>query len=90
VASGPAFGDESESSAPTQPLIPGAVVRKRPRTHVSTTDRLDCVYTPVLPVAAEFRSYFEPTAITTPAGDLHPQILDDVMDVRYAPSRAAV
>jgi len=41
-------------------------------------------------VAAEFRSYFEPTAITTHAGDLHPQILDDVMDVRYAPSRAAV
>ena len=47
-------------------------LRLGPRTHVSTTDRLDCVYTPVLPVAAEFRSYFEPTAITTPVGDLHP------------------
>jgi hypothetical protein len=65
-------------------------VRKRPRTHVSTTDRLDCVYTPILPVASEFQRYFEPTAITTPAGDLHPEILDDVMDVRYSLPKAVV
>jgi hypothetical protein len=64
-------------------------VRKRPRTHVSTTDRLDCVYSPVLPVASEFERYFEPTAITTPAGELHPEILDDVMEIRYSVAKSA-
>ena len=32
------------------------------------------------PVASKFHSCFEPAAITTPAGDLHPEILDDIMD----------
>ena len=41
------------------------------------------------PVASEFQRYFEPTAITTPTGDLHPEILDDVMDVRYSLPKAA-
>jgi hypothetical protein len=58
-------------------------------THPSTTDRLDCVYNPDLPVASEFQRYFEPTAITTPTGDLHPEIQDDVMDVRYSLPKAA-
>jgi linoleoyl-CoA desaturase len=31
-------------------------------------------------VASKFHSCFEPAAITTPAGDLHPEILDDIMD----------
>jgi radical SAM superfamily enzyme YgiQ (UPF0313 family) len=65
------------------------LIRKRPRTHVSTTDRLDCVYSPVLPVASKFERYFEPTAITTLAGELHPEVLDDVMEIRYSAAKSA-
>ncbi len=65
------------------------LVPKRWRTHVSTTDRLDCVYTPVRPVASAFASYFEPTTITSLAGDLNEELIDDVMDVRYKSARSA-
>jgi radical SAM superfamily enzyme YgiQ (UPF0313 family) len=62
---------------------------KHPRTHVSTTDRLDCVYTPRLPVDAAYESWFEPTAVTDAAGELSEALIDDAMDVRYQPRRAA-
>jgi radical SAM superfamily enzyme YgiQ (UPF0313 family) len=58
-------------------------VRKRPRTHVSTTDRLDCVYTPRRTVNAAYAHYFEPTLITNAAGELNEEIMDDLMDRRY-------
>lgn len=66
------------------------LVRKRHRTHVSTTDRLDAVYTPCLPVNPRYARYFEPTAITTAAGDLSRDVMDDLLDTRYQPVRIAV
>jgi radical SAM superfamily enzyme YgiQ (UPF0313 family) len=65
------------------------LVRKHPRTHVSTTDRLDCVYTPRLPVSPSLSHCFEPTRITDAAGNLNEELLDDMMDVRYQAARAA-
>lgn len=65
------------------------LLRKHPRTHVSTTDRLDCVYQPSRPVAPAFEHYFAPTAITNPAGELNDELIDDVMDVRYKAVQAA-
>jgi hypothetical protein len=65
------------------------LVRKRRRTHVSTTDRLDDVYTPVRHLAAGFERYFEPTRVTNAAGELDPELIDDALDVRYKPLRVA-
>ena len=65
------------------------LVRKSWRTHVSTTDRLDCVYRPRRPVGPDYERYFEPTAITDSAGEIHGDVLDDVLDVRYQLLRIA-
>lgn len=59
------------------------LVRKRHRTHVSTTDRLDCVYTPRLPVEARYALHFEPTMITKVDGEPSEQTVKDLMDARY-------
>jgi hopanoid C-2 methylase len=58
-------------------------VRKQHRTHVSTTDHLDCIYTPRLPVGASYAHYFEPTLITNAAGELNEEMMEDLMDKRY-------
>ncbi|MGB0621520.1 MAG: B12-binding domain-containing radical SAM protein [Myxococcota bacterium] len=58
-------------------------VRKRERTHVSTTERLDEVYSPRLPVAARYRSYFEPTALIDANGELNPKLAEDALDTRF-------
>lgn len=79
--------------APAVFSSPGAVfVRKRPRTHVSTTERLDEVYTPRLPVASQYESWFEPTRITDAAGELNPLLADDALATHFRRSsrRAAV
>jgi len=68
----------STVSNPRNLLVP-----KRPRTHVSSTDRLDDVYRPLRPVARDYEGYFEPTVITTLSGELNEELIDDVMDVRY-------
>jgi hypothetical protein len=57
---------------------------------VSTTDRLDDVYTPCLPVDPRYARYFEPTAITNAAGDLSEDVMDDLLDTRYQPVRVAI
>ncbi|HXT69921.1 MAG TPA: radical SAM protein [Vicinamibacterales bacterium] len=64
------------------------LVRKQARTHVSTTDRLDCVYTPRLPVDARYVHHFQPTPITTIGGELSADTADDLLDARYQPVRA--
>ena len=71
-------------------LVPGyfsspgaALVRKRPRTNVSSTEMLDPVYTPRLPVAAAYRSWFEPTFVTDAGGQLNPALEDDALAMRY-------
>ncbi len=66
--------------APTAVLGPGAVFTKSvERTHVSTTEVRDSVYTPCLPVAKNFRHFFEPTNIVNHAGELNEAVAEDVM-----------
>jgi hypothetical protein len=64
------------------------LARRRPRTHISTTDRLDDVYTPRLPVAPRYRDHFLPTWITDAAGQLNPALAEDLLAERE-PGRAA-
>jgi hypothetical protein len=60
------------------------LLRKRtPRTHISTTDRLDAVFTPRERVDAAFESWFEPTMVTLADGSLNPAIADDLLDERW-------
>jgi hypothetical protein len=36
-----------------------------------------------------YEHYFEPTAVTNAAGELSEALIEDAMDVRYQPLRAA-
>jgi hypothetical protein len=66
--------------APTALMDPlGVFKRKRRRTHLSTTEVLDPVYTPVRPVADAYRHYFQPTNIIDAEGRLNPAIADDAL-----------
>lgn len=66
------------------------LVRKPERTHVSTTEGLDGVYTPRRPVERRYRSYFEPTALVDAHGELNAKLADDALDVRFKnPERIA-
>ena len=58
--------------------------RRAPRTHVSTTERLDPVYTPVMRVGAEFERHFRPTLVTDETGALNPALADDLLATRFA------
>ncbi len=70
--------------APGSFSSPGAVFkRKAPRTHVSTTERLDAIYTPRLPVAEKYRHYFEPTRITLANGEVNPALAEDALATRF-------
>ncbi|HEU4420676.1 MAG TPA: radical SAM protein [Planctomycetota bacterium] len=53
--------------------------RNRVRTHVSTTEPLDRLYTPAFPVAPEYRSWFEPTTIVGDDGRLVPHLADQLL-----------
>ena len=44
-----------------------------------TTERLDAVYTPRLPVAERYRGWFEPTRVTLANGELNPALAEDAM-----------
>ena len=69
---------------------PGAVfVRKHGRTNVSSTDRLDVVYRPRLPVAARYETWFEPTWITDAEGVLNPLLEEDALAARFRRRSAA-
>lgn len=57
--------------------------RRRPRTHVSTTDRLDPVYAPSLRVDPRFESWFRPTPVTDASGALDEALAEDLLDERY-------
>ena len=66
--------------APTALMDPlGAFKRGRRRTHLSTTEVLDPVYTPTLPVAERYRHYFSPTWLTDSMGNLNPALAEDAM-----------
>jgi radical SAM superfamily enzyme YgiQ (UPF0313 family) len=76
--------------APGSFSSPGAVfIRKGGRTHVSSTERLDAVYTPRLPVASRYASWFEPTLITEANGELNPKLEEDAFATRYKRQSAA-
>jgi len=57
--------------------------RRPPRTHVSTTERLDVVYTPRTRVAGRFADWFTPTRVTDAAGRLNERLVEDLLDQRY-------
>jgi hypothetical protein len=58
-------------NAVTAPGLSNRVRRTvQPRTHLSTTEPLDAVYTPAFPVASRFERYFQPTMITDAEGRL--------------------
>jgi radical SAM superfamily enzyme YgiQ (UPF0313 family) len=66
--------------APTFILGPSSIFRRKmPRTHVSTTELLDEVYTPRLPVDPCYSHYFEPTRITNEHGQLNQDLAADLM-----------
>jgi radical SAM superfamily enzyme YgiQ (UPF0313 family) len=63
---------------------PGSMfVRKRPKTHISTTERLDDVYTPCLPVKTRYLDHFLPTVLVDAGGELNPKLQDDALDTRF-------
>jgi hypothetical protein len=75
--------------APTFILGPSSIFRrKRPRTHVSTTELLDEVYTPRLPVDSCYMHYFKPTRVTDENGQLNNDLAADLMkqQERFAPN----
>ncbi len=70
--------------APGSFSSPGAMfVRKGARTNVSTTERLDTVYTPKLKVDPAFESWFEPTRVTLANGELNPDIAEDALATNF-------
>jgi hypothetical protein len=44
---------------------------------------LDAIYTPRLPVAAPYESYFKPTHITLANGELNPLLETDALATRF-------
>jgi hypothetical protein len=70
--------------APGSFSSPGAMfIRKGKRTNVSTTERIDAVYQPCLPVDTRYESWFRPTRITLANGELNPLLEEDAMATRY-------
>ena len=63
---------------------PGSVfTRKRPKTHISTTERLDDVYTPRMFVESRYLDHFKPTVLVDAGGQLNPALQDDALDTRF-------
>ena len=49
------------------------------RTHVTTTEPLDSLYTPAFRVDRRYETHFAPTMITDASGALHEELRDDLM-----------
>jgi hypothetical protein len=64
----------SLATSPTQLAAPSAKGRRR--THVSTTEILDSVYTPAFRVDSRYERCFKPTMVTDGAGNLTKEMLD--------------
>ena len=64
----------SLATSPTQLAAPSA--KGRHRTHLSTTEILDGVYTPAFRVESRYAHYFKPTMVTDAEGNLSKQMLD--------------
>ncbi|HEX9142709.1 MAG TPA: radical SAM protein [Candidatus Binatia bacterium] len=57
------------------------------RTHVSTTEILDPVYTPPFPIDSRYQSHFEPTMLTDSAGEVTRELADDLASIRVVDAR---
>ncbi|PWT89934.1 MAG: hypothetical protein C5B55_10505 [Blastocatellia bacterium] len=64
----------SLATSPTQLAAPSAKGRRR--THVSTTEVLDGVYTPAFRVDSRYEHFFKPTMVTDEAGKLTKEMID--------------
>ena len=64
----------SLATSPTQLAAPSAKGRRR--THVSTTEILDTVYTPAFRVDSRYQYYFAPTMVTDENGSLSKAMID--------------
>ena len=66
------LGSAAFFCAPIQLTSPNFSIlyRRHQRTHISTTEILDNVYTPIIPVNARYESYFKPTMLTDSKGNL--------------------
>ncbi len=53
--------------------------RQQPRTFISTTEPLDCVYTPAFRVASRFEKYFQPVMVTDKSGNLSEDLINSGM-----------
>ena len=62
--------------------------KKVPRTHISTTEVLDSVYTPIKRLPSKYESFFKPTYLTNEAGELNELIYDDLTAQRYKKTSA--
>lgn len=52
------------------------------RTHVSSTETLDPLYIPALPVARRYASYFDPTVVTDEQGRISDALAEDLCGTR--------
>ena len=77
----------SLATSPTQLAAPSAKGRRR--THITTTEILDQVYTPAFRVDSCFEHYFKPTMVTDEAGNLSKQMLDSGLLKQVNRSQAA-
>jgi hopanoid C-2 methylase len=57
---------------------PAWMGRRRERTYISSSERLDDLYRPSLPVASRYRHYFSPTMLTDAGGEIAPALRDDL------------
>ena len=65
-------------SAVSNPTL--LLAQRHPRTHISTTDRLDPVYRPVRRVGAKYAAYFRPTLVTDSSGHLNENLATDLVE----------
>ncbi len=64
-------------------------VRNHRRTHVSTTELPERLYTPAFRIDSRYEGYFKPTRLTDDAGYLAEEIEQDVLTGRATPERTA-
>jgi hypothetical protein len=65
-------------------------VRNRRRTHVSSTEPPDRLYTPAFRVDSRYENHFQPTFLTDAAGCLAKDVEPDLANGVAAPERIAV
>jgi hypothetical protein len=64
-------------------------LRTSARTFVSTTETLDPLYTPALPVSSRYSAYFEPTMVTDPEGRISDALAEDLRGFTRLRSRGS-